>query len=77
MLLAINANNTNCKFAVFDGERMLGPWRMATDPRRTADEYAVWLMQMFEIEGVRRKTITDAIIASVVPDGVISRPTRW
>jgi type III pantothenate kinase len=75
MLLAINANNTNCKFAVFDDERMLGPWRMATDPRRTADEYAVWLMQLFEIEGVQRKEIVATIIASVVPDGLYELKT--
>ncbi len=58
MLLAINANNTNCKFAVFDGETMLGPWRTATDPRRTADEYAVWLIQLM---GIARMIGEDAV----------------
>ena len=28
-------------------------WRIATDPRRTADEYAVWLRQLLAIEGYR------------------------
>ena len=43
MLLAINANNTNTVFAVWDGDTLRGSWRAATDPRRTADEYVVWL----------------------------------
>ena len=39
MLLAINANNTNTVFAVWDGDRLKGSWRAATDGRRTADEH--------------------------------------
>ena len=30
-------------------------WRIATDPRRTADEYAVWLHQLLELEGYPRE----------------------
>ncbi|MBI1776888.1 MAG: type III pantothenate kinase [Proteobacteria bacterium] len=75
MLLAINANNTNCKFAIFDGETMLGPWRSATDPRRTADEYGVWLIQLLNIAGIERGQVRDTIIASVVPDGLYELKT--
>jgi type III pantothenate kinase len=46
---------------------MLGEWRAATDPRRTADEHAVWLSQLFALEGIDRKDITAGIIATVVP----------
>ena len=31
MLLTINANNTNVKFAVCEGDRMVGDWRLKTD----------------------------------------------
>src|SRR5258708_9982800 len=75
MLLAINANNTNCKFAVFDGETMLGPWRTATDPRRTADEYAVWLIQLMGIARIERERVRETIIASVVPEGLYELKT--
>ena len=41
MLLAINCNNTNIKFGVVDGERIVGEWRSHTSAMRTADEHAV------------------------------------
>jgi type III pantothenate kinase len=68
MLLAINANNTNTVFAVWDGARLAGAWRAATDARRTADEYVVWLDHLLAIGGLSRKAIDGAIIASVVPE---------
>ena len=38
MLLAIDAGNTNLVFALVDGGTIKTRWRIATDPRRTADE---------------------------------------
>ena len=67
MLLAIDAGNTNVVVALVDGDEILHRWRIATDPRRTGDEYAVWLMQLLEIEGVERSAITQIIISTVVP----------
>jgi type III pantothenate kinase len=32
-------------------------WRIATDPRRTADEYAVWLHQLLELEGYSARDV--------------------
>jgi len=68
MLLAINANNTNTVFAVWDGDTLRGAWRIATGPKRTADEYVVWLDHLLELENLSRKQITAAIIGSVVPE---------
>lgn len=68
MLLAINANNTNTVFAVWEGDRLKGAWRAATDARRTADEYVVWLDHMLALEGLMRQRLTGTIIASVVPE---------
>ncbi|MFO1080697.1 MAG: type III pantothenate kinase [Reyranellaceae bacterium] len=67
MLLAINVNNTNIKFGVFDGDRIVGEWRQHTSAMRTADEHAVWLFELMRMEGIDPKSITDAIIGSVVP----------
>ena len=67
MLLAIDAGNTNVVFAVLDGKRIVARWRIATDPRRTADEYAVWLSQLLHLEGLSREAIGGVIIATVVP----------
>jgi type III pantothenate kinase len=68
MLLGINANNTTTVFAVWDGEQLKGAWRAATDAKRTADEYVVWLDHLLGLDGLARGAITGTIIASVVPD---------
>jgi type III pantothenate kinase len=67
MLLAIDAGNTNLVFALLDGEQIKARWRIATDPRRTADEYAVWLNQLLQLEGFSRKDVSAVIIGTVVP----------
>lgn len=68
MLLAIDAGNTNLVFALVHEERQIRTrWRIATDPRRTADEYAVWLHQLLELEGYARSDVTAVIIGTVVP----------
>jgi type III pantothenate kinase len=68
MLLGINANNTNTVFSVWDGDQLKGAWRAATDTRRTADEYVVWLDHLLALEGLSRPKLTGTIIASVVPE---------
>jgi type III pantothenate kinase len=68
MLLAINCNNTNIKFGVVDGDKIVGEWRQHTTAMRTADEHAVWLFQLMEMDGIDPKSITDAIVGSVVPN---------
>jgi type III pantothenate kinase len=72
MLLAINANNTNVKFAVYDGGRALGDWRIRTESARTADEYVVWLSQLMSLAGLKLADVTDAIIATVVPQALFN-----
>lgn len=67
MLLAIDAGNTNCVFALLEDGQIRARWRIATEPRRTGDEYAVWLNQLLELEGFARADITAVIIGTVVP----------
>ena len=67
MLLAIDAGNTNVVFALLDGGAIKARWRVATDPRRTADQYAVWLYQLLEIEGFSKADVDAVIIGTVVP----------
>jgi type III pantothenate kinase len=67
MLLAIDAGNTNCVFALVDRDEIKTRWRIATDPRRTADEYAVWLHQLLALEGYGRGDVSQVIIGTVVP----------
>jgi type III pantothenate kinase len=67
MLLAIDAGNTNVVFALFDGDDIRARWRIATDARRTADEYVVWLRQLLELEGLELSVVDAVIIGTVVP----------
>ena len=41
MLLAIDIGNTHTVLGLFDGEKLVELWRIATDARRTADELAL------------------------------------
>ena len=74
MLLVADVGNTNVVFALFErageGRKIVARWRIATDPRRTGDEYAVWLLQLLAIEGYERSAINHFIIGSVVPRAV-------
>ena len=67
MLLTIDSGNTNVVFAVFDGDEQRGVWRASSDPKRTADEYAVWLTQLMALKGLSLKDVTGVIVANVVP----------
>src|SRR5204863_3366265 len=67
MLLAIDVGNTNLVFALVDKGEIRARWRIATDPRRTADQYSVWLHQLLELEGFGRDDVDGVIIGTVVP----------
>jgi type III pantothenate kinase len=67
MLLAIDAGNTNIVFALVEDGAIRARWRIATDPRRTADQYAVWLHQLLELEGFTKADVEAVIIGTVVP----------
>ena len=67
MILAVDVGNTNLVFALVDTGEIKARWRIATDPRRTADQYSVWLHQLLELEGYSREDIEGVIIGTVVP----------
>jgi type III pantothenate kinase len=66
MLLAIDCGNTNTVFSIWDGSTFLATWRIASDHKRTADEYYVWLSTLMMLTDTRVK-ITEVIISSTVP----------
>ncbi len=72
MLLAVEQGNTNTTFALHDEARWIAQWRTATDPARTADEYAVWLHQLLSMQQMTLAAIDDCIISSVVPQSVFN-----
>ncbi len=67
MLLVVDAGNTNIVFAVHDGQSWRGIWRIATVPQRTSDEYAVWLLTLLTLSGLKPGDVERAVIGTVVP----------
>lgn len=67
MILAIDIGNTNAVIGIFKGEEKLFSFRIASEPRRTADELAFNLDGMFRLRGIDPKDIDGSIISSVVP----------
>jgi type III pantothenate kinase len=72
MLLAIDSGNTNAVFAVYEGDTLRASWRVSTNARRTADEYAVWLTQLLGLAGLTTGDIDATVIANVVPDAAFN-----
>lgn len=67
MLLAIDIGNSNVVWGLFEEERLTGPWRMATEPSKTADGYAELFAQRFKDAGIPHEHVTDVVLCSVVP----------
>jgi len=70
MLLAIDAGNTNIVFAVHDGHEIRAEWRAVTETTRTADEWAVMLGPLLQLNSLSFDDINSAIIATVVPNAL-------
>jgi len=68
MLLAFDVGNTTITIGLFEEERLRATWRIATDHQRLADEYAVLLLGLLNVEGVSADDISAAALVSVVPD---------
>ena len=67
MLLTIDVGNTNTVLGVFDGTKLLDHWRLATEARRTADEYGLWIRQVLQWAGIPSEGIAALAVSSVVP----------
>lgn len=75
MLLAVDVGNTNTVFALYDGKTEIADWRLATDTRRTADEYFVWLNHLMTLGGIATESISDTVIATVAPQTLFNLKT--
>jgi len=76
MLLAIDVGNTNVTLGLFPASTAREPsarqkpshvFRLESARNRTADEFAVLVVEMLALENVDPRAIDSAIIASVVP----------
>lgn len=67
MLLAIDVGNSNIVLGLYAGSRLVHNWRLATDAKKTADEYGVLFSMLLHSNGAATKKVTKTIISSVVP----------
>ena len=68
MLLVIDIGNTNTVIGVYDDEKLMSRFRVATDLKSTSDQLVATLFNMFMIKKFDINKIDDTIISCVVPD---------
>ena len=66
-ILAVDCGNTQIKLGVFQGTELAANFRLATDPQKTSDEYAILLRALLTDEGLAPHRFDGAVLASVVP----------
>jgi type III pantothenate kinase len=72
MLLCIDIGNTNIKLGLYREDKKVTSWRIFTDTKKLADEYAVVVLSLFESESVDKGEIKGCAISSVVPELTIA-----
>ena len=67
MVLTIDIGNTNIVLGGFIDDELNFIARMSTDTRKTEFEYAVKIREIMVLKGIDKKSVSGAIISSVVP----------
>ena len=62
MLLAVDCGNTQTVFGLYDGDRLVEQWRVATDATRTGDELGTLIGDLVDLD-----TVTGVCLSSTVP----------
>ncbi len=67
MVICIDIGNTNIKYAIYNGDELKISFRVATDFKKTSDEYGAQLTSMLNAQGLTVADIEGGIVSSVVP----------
>ena len=67
MLLTIDVGNTNMVFGIFQGEYLMGTFRLQTNHNSTADEIGLMATTYLQRYKLEPRNMRDIIISSVVP----------
>lgn len=67
MLLAIDIGNTNVVVGIYDDDRLVSSWRLATERARMADEWWSIVSTLAATDSVDLHSLDGAILSSVVP----------
>ena len=66
-ILTVDCGNTHIKLGVFRDQDLVTSFRLATDPQKTSDEYAVLIRSLLAGDHLAPERFSGAILASVVP----------
>jgi type III pantothenate kinase len=67
MIICLDVGNTNIKYALFDKDKFIISFRVATEHKKTSDEYGGQLLNILSTNGIKPEEITGGIVSSVVP----------
>ena len=67
MLLALDVGNTNITIGAFDGQKLIGRWRLRTIHEQTADEWGILMRNLFTLSSLDLAAVDGVVISSVVP----------
>jgi type III pantothenate kinase len=67
LIFAVDVGNTHIVIGLIHEGKIKDNWRIASDRRKTEDEYGHVLQFLLERAGVSKEALTGGIIASVVP----------
>ncbi len=67
MIICLDVGNTNIKFAIFEDDILKLSFRVATDLKKTSDEYGGQLLTILANNGLNSAGFKGGIISSVVP----------
>jgi type III pantothenate kinase len=68
MILAIDIGNTHTVIGIYNGNKLLGDWRVTSFVTRTEDEFGTLVKQFCDVAKIPMKKVTSIGIASVVPN---------
>ncbi len=67
MIICMDVGNTNIKYAIFDEDKLILSFRVATEHKRTSDEYGGQIISILNNNNISADDIKGGIISSVVP----------
>jgi type III pantothenate kinase len=67
VLLAVDVGNTQTVLGLFDDERLVSHWRIATESERTGDELAALLADLLELRNHTFADVSGLCLSSTVP----------
>lgn len=67
MIICMDVGNTNIKYAIFDKDKLVLSFRVATEHKKTSDEYGGQLLSILTNNKINAEDVNGGIISSVVP----------